>query len=129
MLPGELSTFLEVANDFVAIGQVTDLITTSRMCLDRKNLAIDPETANAIVGTELKSRQQGIGILPAKPTQLPQGVLSFHLADGGRGRGDELDRLVTKHAAEAEADHEGYQFIRVIPATQIPKKQLRDKAR
>ena len=79
-----------------------------------KNLAVDPEAADAVVGTELKGGQQGVGILHAETAQLCQGVGPLHLADGGRRRRDELDRLVPEHAAEAKANHGLPQFIAVI---------------
>ena len=122
MLEGELAALFEAANDFVAIGQFFDLIATNRMRLDRQNLAIDPEATNIIFGAKMECSEQSISILDAKPAQLRQGVSSFHLADGCCGRGNELDRLVTKHAAKAKSDHEGYQFIRDAPATEILKK-------
>ena len=63
---------------------------------------------------ELEGGKKGVGVLQAETAQLRQGIGPFHLADGSGRRRDELDRLVPKQAAEAEANHGLPQFIAVI---------------
>lgn len=84
------------------------------MRLDGKNLAVHPEAADAIDGTILKTGEQSIGILHAQTAQLLQRVRPLHPTDGRGRRGDEFDRLVTKHAAEAKPNHAHSQFIAVM---------------
>jgi hypothetical protein len=40
------------------------------MRLDRKNLAVDAKTTNAIVGAEPEGNEQGVGIFHAETAQL-----------------------------------------------------------
>jgi hypothetical protein len=99
VLANELSAFLKAANDLVTFGQISDLVSTGGMRFDRKNLAVDAKTANAIVGAEVQSGEQGVGIFHAETAQLHQGVGSLHLTDGSGRRRGELDGLIPKQAA------------------------------
>ena len=114
MLLHELAALFEAVNDLVAIGQIAHGVSAGWMRLDRKNLAVHPEAANAVVGTKLKSGEQGVGICQTETAEFCQGVGSLHLADGCRRRRNELDGLVPKQTAEAEADHGLPQFMAVI---------------
>lgn len=114
MFLDELPALLESTDDLFTCGQIIDLIPASWMRFDRKNLAVDAKTADAVVGTELEGSKQGVGIFQAEPAQLCQGVGPFHLSDGGGRRRDELDRLIPKHTAEAQTNHGLPQFIAVI---------------
>jgi len=77
-----LSAFLKATNDFIAFRQIIDLVSTGRMRCDRKNLAVDAKTADAVGGAEPEGSAQCVGIFPAETAQLRQGVRSLHLADG-----------------------------------------------
>jgi hypothetical protein len=100
---GKLSTLFEPTNDFVAFGQITNGIPAVRMRLDRKNLAVDPKAADAIVSAELEGGQQCVSVRQTEAAQLHHSVRSFHLADGSSRRRDKFDRLIPKYAAEAQA--------------------------
>ncbi len=84
------------------------------MRLDRENLAVHPEAADAVVGTKLECRKQGIGVLKAETAQFCQGVWALHLADGSGRRRNEFDGLVPKHAAEPQSNHDFPQLIAMI---------------
>ena len=58
--------------------------------------------------------KQRVGIRQAQTRNFCQRVGSLHFADGRGGRRDELDRLIAKQAAQAEANHARPQFIAVI---------------
>ena len=114
MLLGELAALLESANDLITFRQIIDFVSARRMRFDREYLAVHSETADVHCRHRTGGRQQGVGILQAQTAQLGQGVGPFHLADGGGGRRGELDRLIPKHAAEAESNHGLPQFMAVI---------------
>jgi hypothetical protein len=99
VLANELSALLKATNDFIAFRQIIDLVSTGRMRFDRKNLAVDAKTADAVISAEPEGNEQSVCIFHAETAQFRQGVRSLHLADGGGRRRDELDRLVPKQAA------------------------------
>lgn len=84
------------------------------MRLDRENPTVNPEAFDAVVGAEFNRSKKGVGTLEAETAQFRQCVRPLHPADGGNGRVDKIDGLVTKSAAEAEANHGLPQFIAVI---------------
>jgi hypothetical protein len=133
VLLGERAALLEPANDVIPFGQMIDLVSACRMRLDRENLAVHPKAANAVVGAELEGGKKGVGVFKAETAQLCQGVGPLHLADGGGRRRDELDRLVPKQAAEAEANHGIPQFIAVFDScttvAMVPGEFLRERQR
>jgi hypothetical protein len=108
------SALFELENNFIAFGKIINLISTNRMRLDRENLAVDAETADAIFGAELESSEQCVGVRHAKSAQFLQGIGPLHFADGGGGRGRKFDWLVTEGAAQAKSNHDCRQFIAVI---------------
>ncbi len=96
---------LKPAHDFPGFRKISAGVAARWMGFDRKNLTVDAKAADAVGGAELQRGQQRLGVGGAEPGQLRQGVGPCHPGDGGRRRGDELDRLLTKHAAKAEANH------------------------
>ena len=113
VLLDERPTVLEPPNDIRAFRQICHLIPTFRMGLDGKDLAVDSKATDVVVGTKLKSTEQGVGIRHTEAVQFRQGLRPFHLANRGRGRGGELDGLISKHAAKTESKHHFPQFIAV----------------
>ena len=113
VLLNESSALLEATNDLVTFGQIVNGITALGVCLEWKDLAIDPETAYPIFGTEVQCRQKCLGVGHAEARQLHQGVGPAHARYGRSRRRAKSDGLVSKDAAKAEADH-GFRFIQVI---------------
>jgi hypothetical protein len=74
------------------------------MGLQRENLAVDAEAADAVVRTETQGGKQGVGIAYAQVSQLDQSIGPRQSCGGGRRRGTELDRLISKNAAESESE-------------------------
>jgi hypothetical protein len=67
------------------------------------------------IDTQPQGGQQCVGVLQAQSAQFLQCVGPLHLADwGGCCRRNELDRLVTEHAAESMPNHGLPQFIAVM---------------
>jgi hypothetical protein len=96
VLLDERAARLEPANDLVACGQIIDFVSACRMSLDRKNLAVHPEAADAVVCAELEGGKKGVGVLHAETAQLCEGVRPVHLADGSSRRRDELNGFFTE---------------------------------
>ena len=114
MLLDKRPAVLEPTNDLISFGQMIDFVSAGGMRLDGKDLAVHPKAADAIFRTILKSRKQSVGILQAETAQLRQCVWPFHLTNGGSGRRDELDGLISKHATKAKSNHGLPQFIVVM---------------
>ena len=66
MLSGKQAAVGEAPHDLVTVRKIGDFVTALRMCLHRKYLAVDAETANVVLRAELKSGQQSIGIRKAQ---------------------------------------------------------------
>jgi hypothetical protein len=99
----ELSAFLEPTDDLAVFGQIANGISEIRIRFDRKDLAVDPKASDLVFGAESEGGKQCIGVRQAEAAQFRYGIRSSQLADGCGRRRDELDRLISKRATEAEA--------------------------
>jgi hypothetical protein len=96
------------------VWEVGNLVALLWVGLQRKNLAVDAEATDSVICTKPQSGEQGVSIFQAQVGQLRQGISPLHPGKCCRRRGAELDRLVSKYAAEAKAGHGLPQFIAVI---------------
>jgi hypothetical protein len=102
---GEISTSAELVHDLLATWEVVNRVADLGVGLERKDLAVDPKAADAVSRAVFQRFHQSLGIPQADVGNLGQGVLATELLHRrSRGRA-ELDRLVSKDAAQSQANH------------------------
>ncbi len=103
MAPAECAACLEAVDDIAAARQVFDGVAYLGMRLERQNLAVDAEAADAVIAAIGERSQKRPGIVQAECGKKAFLLVGLLFQQESCRCSPERDRLIFKQAAQPEA--------------------------